>query len=82
MENLEKHLCTVQDEVLAGMLGEMLEQEHIAYLIRHKGVGVIYNSAFAFGVDIYVTPSDYDRAKELVDAFFSQPLEIDPDELI
>ena len=76
MEEKERLLCTAQDEALAGMLTEMLEQENIPYLIRHKGVGAVYNSTFFFGVDIYVSESDYARAKELADAFFSQAARI------
>jgi|GEM_PF-3730571 len=82
MEEQEKYLYTALDEVQAGMLTDMLAQEHIPCVIRHKGVGYIYGGDFAFGVELYVPAAAYDEAKALLDAFFSQTAEPDPDDVI
>ena len=61
-------LINVPDEGIAGVICGMLENEGIARRVVVPGAGAIYGAASLFGVQIYVKPEDYTRAKEIVDS--------------
>lgn len=69
-------LTTAANEIEAGMISGILEQEGISYLAKSQGAGSIYHSGNLLGVNIYVTQADLKTAHELLEDF----LQMDDDD--
>ncbi len=65
------------------MFTALLTDANIPWFIKDKGTGgymKIYMGYTIYGQDIYVGSDDYDRAKELLDYYFSTSTPEDPEQ--
>lgn len=68
-----KVLCNVKNNIEATMVQELLMNDGIVSSTITLGVGIAYSSSglTPAGIKIEVSSEDYEKAKELLDAYFS-----------
>ena len=78
-------LMTVSDQLQAQLLEGLLSQADIPFFTKDKVSGdfmKVLSGYSLYGTDIYIDKRDYEKAKELVDAFFAQPEASDEADLV
>ncbi len=79
-----KYLATVNEMVEIEMLRDLLGENDILLMTKHRETGEfleIYAGMTIFGADLYVAEPQYDAAFELYQAFFSGNAQIDEEAL-
>ena len=67
-------LTTASNKIELVLIQGLLEDSEIPYIIKDKGAGDYMRIAAGFsiyGTDVRVSATDYERAKELIDAYMS-----------
>ena len=68
-------LLSTSDNIQTNLLQSMLAESEIPFLVKNQGMGTylkVFSGQSFYPTDIYVNPEDYDRAKELLDSYFSE----------
>ncbi|MGM0379661.1 MAG: hypothetical protein ACQEQE_07930 [Bacillota bacterium] len=75
MENKYKILANVENEMIADEIIELLENNDIKAFKEYEGESMstqIYMNKPLEGIDLEVLEEDYQEAKDLINAFFSE----------
>lgn len=78
------YLTTFDENYEIDMLREMLENNGIDLLAKHRETGdylMITAGMSMFGADLYVEDQDFERAKEILDAYFEAKDPLSEEEL-
>lgn len=63
-------LCNARNEMEAGLITGILDNDGIAHRSFSRGAGGMYGMPTLFGVEVQVESGALDRAKELLQAYF------------
>ena len=78
-------LLSQVDDYNVSMVENLLNESKIPYLLKRRGIGGYFKIAFGGSyemADIYVSEDDYERAKEITDAYFAETENIGEEEMV
>jgi len=78
-------LLSQVDDFNLTMIENLLNESKIPYLLKRRGIGGYFKIAFGGSyemADIYVSEDDYERSKEITDAYFAETVNISEEEMV
>jgi len=78
-------LLSQVDDFNLTMIENLLNDSQIPYILKRRGIGGYFKIAFNGSyemADIYVSEDDYERSKEITDAYFAETVNISEEKAV